>query len=79
MNGYLLAKTRTFRQYDRTGKTTPTVSFSLARELTKAYCAHVKKADPKEIGRYDGTHLHDGRMRIVVGCNGAGTGKVFDL
>lgn len=40
------------------------------------------------IGRYDGSSLCDGdngvvklerRIRIAVGCNGTGTGRVFDV
>lgn len=48
--------------------------------MDKLYETYLQHRDPEqEPGRYDGVSIFGSVIRIVINCNGTGTGKVFDL
>lgn len=48
--------------------------------MDKLYETYLEHRDPdQESGRYDGVSIFNSRIRIVINCTGAGTGRTFDL
>ena len=70
---YLLAKQRKFIGYDPSGVAVP-CPLNTAKNLVRVW-----QRLGRTTGRYDGVHWIPGRVRVVTGCNGAGSGAVRDV